>query len=591
MKVRLILGRGGCLESLRIILQSHDYIKGYMKWILAILFIVMVNVVLNIVQPILWGSMLESVIKLEINQFVWLIFWLMALYIVEAIGLYIQSYLSTSVNENLTYAMKERFFLKIANYQMRRINKMGIGDVLSHLEGDVQAIIDVYTNQLLNVVIGVFKALIIGTIAFAISWPLAIVIVIMVPLNYIIMNKFGELLKGIQIKLRGNMDNYYSSTQEYLIGIKSVKSLGAKTFISEKFKELIRNNKFVGIRIGKLAAASTGLSGFVNFFTQLLVFSLGMYLLVNGRLTFPLFVAFSSYSVILSGALLEITQINPKLQQAVVSIQRINKVLHDMEEHQEHWGKRDVENIQGNVTIRDVSFGFEEELLHQIQMKFCANHKYAIVGSSGSGKSTLFNLLLKIYEVDSGHIYIDDININDIREDSFRNIISVVEQEPTMFHMSIRENIIMERKNTTFDEIRNAALKANIDEEILNMPEGYDTIINGRGDNLSVGQKQRIALARILLKNPRIILFDEVTSALDNISQELVNETINNLRKDHTIIVISHKISNIIDSDEIYVMNNGRIIGNGTHSQLLTRCEHYRDLFEKEMRVAMESYL
>lgn len=168
-----------------------------MKWILAILFIVMVNVVLNIVQPILWGSMLESVIKLEINQFVWLIFWLMALYIVEAIGLYIQSYLSTSVNENLTYAMKERFFLKIANYQMRRINKMGIGDVLSHLEGDVQAIIDVYTNQLLNVVIGVFKALIIGTIAFAISWPLAIVIVIMVPLNYIIMNKFGELLKGI----------------------------------------------------------------------------------------------------------------------------------------------------------------------------------------------------------------------------------------------------------------------------------------------------------------------------------------------------------------------------------------------------------
>lgn len=565
--------------------------KGHVKWIFAILLIVIINVALSIIQPILWGLMLESVMKLEVKRFTRLVIWLLALYIFEAITLYIQSYLSTYVNENLTCAMKERVFFKIINYQMRLINKMGIGDVLSHLEGDVQTIISVYTNQILNVIIGILKALIIGTIAFVMSWPLAVAIILMLPINYVIMNKFGILLKSDQIELRKNMDKYYSSTQEYINNIGSVKSLGAKVFIAEKFKELIKNNKLVGIRIGKLASASTGLSGFVNFFTQIVVFSLGMYLLVSDKLTFALFVAFSSYSAILSGALLEIVQINPKLQQAVVSIKRVNKILDEMEDNQEHWGERVLQVVDGNITIKNISFGFEEIVLNNINMKFSAKKKYAIVGLSGSGKTTLFNLLLKIYEVNLGSIRIDDIDINEISEDCYRGIIGVVQQEPKLFHMSIIDNIKLEQQNATFDQVRQAARMANIDEDIMNMQEGYNTIVQGIDGSLSVGQKQRIALARTLLKNPKIILFDEVTSALDNISQELVCETINKLRDTHTIIVISHKISSIIDSDEIYVMNNGMIVGNGRHSQLLMDCQHYQDLFHKETGTTMMSYL
>lgn len=569
-------------NDVKIIIQFHKYVKTYVKKILLILLIVIVDIGLSIIQPILWGYMLEAVIKLDIDKFTRLIIWLLVLYIFEAIILYVQSYLSAYVNESITCEMKGKVFSKIMNYRMRIIDKMGIGDVLSHLEGDVQVIVSVYTNQILNVIIGILKALIIGTIAFTISWPLAVVIILMLPINYIVVDKFGKILQLNQTELRGNMDKYYSSTQEYIMGIESIKIQGAKKYIGQKFQKLIKNNKLVGIRMGKLVAGSSGLTGLINFITQIIVYSVGMYLLVNHKLTFALFVAFSAYTSSLSEALLEITQINPKLQQAVVSIKRVNKILDEFEDNQEIWGEQNIKNVSGNILLENVSFGYDDTLFEGMNIKFNTNKKYAIVGLSGSGKSSLFSLLLKIYDVSKGRILIDDIDINEISEECYRNIIGVVQQEPILFNMSIMENIKMEQNNATIEQIYNVAKMANIDDDIRKMQEGYNTIINGISDNLSVGQKQRIVLARTLLKNPKVILFDEVTSALDNISRQLVNDTINDLRRTHTIIIISHKISSIIDSDEIFVMDNGKIAGHGKHQDLLNDCTCYKKMYDKE---------
>jgi len=570
-------------EDVGVVIQSYGYVKTYIKKILLILLMVIANITLSLIQPILWGSLLESVFKLDINKFARLIIELLVLYVFEAIILYRQSYLSTYVNESIICEMKGKIFSKIMNYQMRFLDKMGIGDVLSHLEGDVQVISGVYTNQMLNIIIAIIKTLIIGTIAFTISWPLAIVIILMLPANYLIVDKFGKALRLNHAELRNNMDKYYSNTQEYIIGVKSIKSQGNKTYFGDKFERLVRNNKVIGLRIGKLVAGSSGLTSLMNFITEIIVCVVGMYLLVEGKLTFTLFVAFSSYASLLSGALLDITQINPKLQQAVISIKRINRILNEFEDNQEHWGQLNIKNVNGDILLENVSFGYDDDMLFEVlNMKFNANKKHAIVGLSGSGKSSLFALLLKIYDTNEGKIFIDDIDINEISEECYRNIIGVVQQEPILFNMSIMENIKMEQRDANIEQIYNVAKMANIDNDIRKMPDGYNTIINGLSDNLSVGQKQRIALARTLLKNPKIILFDEVTSALDNISQELINNTINSLRSTHTIIVISHKISSVTDSDEIFVVDNGKVVGHGIHEELTSNCTCYREIYDKE---------
>ncbi len=569
-------------EDVKIIIQSYNYVRPYTKNMLLILLMVIVTIGLSIIQPIMWGHVLEAVLKLEHQKFTRLILWLLGLYIFQTIISFVQSYLSSHVNNSIICEMKENVFSKIMNYQMRLIDNMGVGDVLSHLEGDVQVIANVFTNLILNIIIAILKALIIGTIAIVISWPLAVVIIMMLPINYLIVDQFGSKLKLIQIELRKNMDKYYSGTQEYVTGIKSIKSQGAKKYIGEKFNKLIIDNKFIGIKMGKLIAASSGLTSLLNFITQIIVYVVGMYLLVNGKLTFALFVAFSSYTALLSGALLEITQINPKLQQAVVSIKRVNKILDIFEDNQEHWGSRNIVNVSGNILFKNVSFGYDNLLFKDLNIEFNANKKYAIVGLSGSGKSSLFGLLLKIYDIQEGKILIDGIDVNEINEECYRNLVGAVQQEPILFNMSIMENIKLGQKNVTDEQIYMAAKMANVDNDIKKMQDGYDTIINGMNDNLSVGQKQRIVLARTLLKNPKVILLDEVTSALDNISQYLVNDSINALRSTHTIISISHKISTIIDSDEIFVMDNGKIVGQGKHKDLIKKCECYKKMYDLE---------
>lgn len=572
------------INSIKTIYASYNHVRSYQNKLMLILFLVVLGLGLSVLQPILWGHLLESVLKLDVNTFKILIPCLLGLFILDAAIIYFQASLKATVNENIKYEMKRNIFSKILNYQMNYINKMGIGDVLSHLENDVEVVVKVYTGQVLDVIIAILKAIIIGTIAFIISWPLAIVIIMMLPINYFILNKFGKKMKETQIELRKNMDEYFSKTQEYVTNIESVKVFGIKKYIISKFNKLINVNKMSGIRIGRLVAGSSGSAGLINFFTQILVYSLGIYLLLNNKLTFALFVAFSSYTALLSEALIGITRINPILQQAVVSINRVNKILTEFEDKPEAWGDTDVCNTKGKIDMKNITFGYSDHhiLFTRLNLSFDSKRKYAIVGSSGSGKSSLFRILLKVYDVQSGVISFDGIDISEINEDSFRSIIGMVPQEPILFNMSIMDNIKLENPTASEKQVYEAAKMANIHDEIMKLSEGYKTIINGLKDNLSVGQKQRVCIARALLKNPKILLFDEVTSALDNISRELINNTIDSLRKTCTVIVISHKVSNIINADEIIVLNNGELVGKGRHKELINNCEYYRNLYGKQ---------
>ena len=226
----------------------------------------------------------------------------------------------------------------------------------------------------------------------------------------------------------------------------------------------------------------------------------------------------------------------------------------------------------------------DKDVLNNLSFKVNANETVAFVGKSGAGKTTIFNLLCKMYDSDSGQIMVDGVDIQELDQDSIRSNITVISQSPYIFHVSIRDNLRLMKSDVTEEEMINACKLACIHDFIMSLPDGYNTVVGEGGVNLSGGQRQRLAIARAFLQKTEIILFDEATSALDNETQKEIQSAINNLKKDYTILIVAHRLSTIIDSDRILFIENGQIIAEGSHKQLLKTCHSYRELYEAELK-------
>jgi ATP-binding cassette subfamily B protein len=282
---------------------------------------------------------------------------------------------------------------------------------------------------------------------------------------------------------------------------------------------------------------------------------------------------------------MSLSELNSSVQQALVSIKRIFELLNNMNYPIEKFGKLDIKTIRGEIEFEKVCFnyGTKQKIINDISFTIKPNKKIAFVGKSGVGKTTLFNLLLKLYDPVSGRIKIDDMYLEDYSEETLRKHISVVRQTPFLFNMSLKENLLLANPQASNDELIEACNSAQIHRHIISLPRGYDSIVGEGGINFSEGQKQRIAIARALLKKSKIILFDEATSALDNESQYAIKKSIDAVSKNHTIIIIAHRLFTVIDADEIIVFNRGKIVGIGTHVTLLNSNSIYKQLYKKEI--------
>ena len=330
------------------------------------------------------------------------------------------------------------------------------------------------------------------------------------------------------------------------------------------------------------------LTRILKTFLEVLVFFSCVILVYYKQVSLTFFVAMTYYIYRYMYLIENINGLTQTYQKVIVSLSRVNDILGNRLYEDEKFGNKILKKVKGVIEFKNVSFSYPNEdiILNNFNLKLEPNKKIAIVGKSGQGKTTLFNLLTRVFDANSGEILIDGINIKDLTEESLRKNISIIRQEPFIFNRSIKDNFKLINSKISLSKIKQYSKIAYLDDYIESLPNKYDTIMGEGGVNLSGGQKQRLSIARALAKESKIVLFDEATSALDNNSQEYIKKAIDNLIKDHTVVIIAHRLSTIIDSDIIYVVNDGKIVASGKHNELLSSNKIYRNLYENEDEIS-----
>lgn len=563
------------------------YVYSYkIKFTLAFLCIVG-GIGLGIAQPLLWGKILDSLFQKNMQSAEINIIYSLILSILINVISYFQSYIFASLNQNIIFDLKNDLYKNMLELPVKAYDDINSGELISRLHGDAAEVANAITGTLINTVEDVIRLISIGIAVFAISVKLALIVVITFPISFYIFNNYGKKIRAGNKELSQLNDKYYSESGQVIWGIREIKSLGIKKNKLDSFIQLSSrlNKKIVSVTF--LNAKSQVFSNTINSVAQMIAVLIGGISVVNGTLDIKYFIAFNSYSGQFSSSILNISRLNLKLQQVMNSLDRIFLLMDGLSYNTEKFGNKIIEDITGNIKFENVYFSYDDDsnILEDVTINIQAKGKTAIVGSSGSGKSTIFNLILKFYDPCKGSILVDGTDINEIREEDLRKHISIVRQEPVLFNMSIKENLLLAYADASQEEIESACKRAFIHDFIETLPEKYDSVIGENGINLSGGQRQRIAIARALLKKSKIILFDEATSSLDNESQFFIKKAIDIIAEDCTVVIIAHRLSTIIEANVIYVIDKGKVVGYGNHHSLMCSNKIYKKLYTREVEL------
>lgn len=473
---------------------------------------------------------------------------------------------------------------KVGLLPARAFEEKSSGEFINRITSDSSTIADSF-RQILRITISLLTCAIVFVYICFNSWIVALEVIIYLVLFYIISHKYLPSIKEKQKEINKEKDRAVAEVSESVRGIREIRALGIRKSMNDNFKNIVRNIYF---KINKQMITERNYNAWIyilNCTLEFIIFTTCILLIINGNGSFAFFMAMTYYVYRFMNTIELMMNLSTSIQKMKVSIERLSEILDNKLYNDEKFGIVSKTDILGNVEFKNVTFKYpneEKEIFKEFNLTVPTGKKVAIVGKSGQGKTTIFNLLLRYFDPDAGVILVDDTPIEDFTEDSLRENIAIIRQEPFIFNKTILENLKIIDPYMSLKKIRNACKLAEIDEYIMSLPNKYDTMIGEGGINLSGGQKQRLAIARALLKNSKIILFDEATSALDNDNQSKIKQAIDNLVKDHTIIIVAHRLSTIIDADVIYLIDGGKVVASGTHKQLLKKSSIYKNLYINE---------
>lgn len=512
---------------------------------------------------------------------------LLGIFTVQAVFNFWRSYLLALAGEGVVADMRIALYQHLLTLSVRFFETRKTGEITSRLTSDVavvQGAVSQALPQLVSQAVFLFGSIL---LLFVTNLQLTLLMLAVVPVAVLAAAFFGRKLRAMSTEFQDRVAEANASAEEAIVGIRVVQSFTAEPLEAARYTEKVRASYRVALRRAVFRALFIAGIGLAMFSAISLVLWYGGRLVIAGSLSPGNLVAFLLYTLIVAGAVGTLTGLYSQVQEALGATRRIFELLDETSDLTEP-GQAVIPQPKGEVRFEAVSFRYgdrgEVEVLRDISLVARPGEVIALVGPSGAGKSTLVSLIPRFYDPTAGRILLDGVDLRDWPLRALRAQIGIVPQETQLFSGTIRENIRYGRPEATDDEVEAAARAANAHEFIATFPRGYDTVVGERGIKLSGGQRQRVAIARALLKNPRILILDEATSSLDSESEALVQEALVRLMRGRTTFVIAHRLSTVREADRILVLDDGKIVQEGTHEALLAQGGLYRDLYELQFK-------
>ena len=559
--------------------------------LLGSLFLVLVTAI-NLMIP-LFVKQLVDVVEINkdlnlLNQMAWTI---ALLFLLQMLFSTAHNYLYDITEKRVITDLRKIIFNHLHTLSTSFFVKRRTGEIMSRMTNDVTTIEGVITDvpaTLLQQTIRLVGGIIIVVVM---NWKLTFMILVLAPVMVLFAKTFGKKLKSLSREIQDKLATSTTIIEENISGMSLIKSFVRQTQEIARFDGAVEDSFQSAKKRVKISAFFGPMIGFIAFVTALALLWYGGREVIAGTLSPGEMVAFILYAVIIAGPMGSFARLYTRIQEGLGASERIFEILDTEPEVQDTPNAAPMPNIAGKVEIKNLHFHYREdqEVLKGLNFSVEPGEMVALVGPSGAGKTTLVQILHRFYDPVSGEILVDGQNIRDIQMTSYWRQIGLVPQETLLFGGTIEENIRFAKEGATLDEIQDAARGANADTFINECPDGYQTIVGEKGIRLSAGQRQRIAIARAILKNPRLLILDEATSSLDNESEKLIQEALERLMQGKTSFVIAHRLSTIHNADKILVLDKGQIIETGTHQELMDQKGLYQYLYNlKALQIETE---